>query len=262
LRTAAEFSRRALQEEKIIQSSMDNETKLSPVIVADPRSFMRGCLVCWLNKLDRQLHLFATPDAVRTVKESAAPGAVILSASADPEGNSWLSEQVAGVRHAAPDVPIVLIMDETPAAAGQEFALSAGCQGFIPLSSSLEVAFAALRLVMAGGRYFPHLAATRSAKAVLRMPAQPPRPAGILDLTPREQAVCELLSGGLPNKIIARKLGLAVSTVKIHVHHILEKLAVQNRTEVALRMAADSPRLTVKTAERPVSRPQVGPEAL
>ncbi len=48
-------------------------------------------------------------------------------------------------------------------------------------------------------------------------------------LTPRESEVAELVLRGLGNKVIARKLGLQVGTVKIHLHHIYQKLGVPNR---------------------------------
>lgn len=110
------------------------------------------------------------------------------------------------------------------------------------MSNSLEVAAAALRLVIAGGCYYPQVPAfsTTVAPAFSAAPAAARNrndqagPAGKLHLTPREYAVFELLAKGLPNKIIAHQLGLAISTVKIHVHHIIEKLNVQNRTEVAI----------------------------
>lgn len=53
------------------------------------------------------------------------------------------------------------------------------------------------------------------------------------ELTPRERVVLEAVSRGLTNKEIAHELGLAVSTIKNHVHRVLRKLGAGNR-----RMAA------------------------
>jgi two-component system nitrate/nitrite response regulator NarL len=50
-------------------------------------------------------------------------------------------------------------------------------------------------------------------------------------LTARELEVLKLLDEGLSNKQIARRLNIEVATVKNHVHHILEKLHVDRRTE-------------------------------
>lgn len=60
-------------------------------------------------------------------------------------------------------------------------------------------------------------------------------------LTARERAVLELLGTGKPNKIIAYKLGMSLSTAKIHVHNIIRKLQVKNRTEAVIAAGRFSP---------------------
>lgn len=55
-------------------------------------------------------------------------------------------------------------------------------------------------------------------------------------LTAREIQTLRLISQGLSNKEIARELGISVSTVKNHVHSVLEKLRVQSRSQAAARI--------------------------
>jgi len=50
-------------------------------------------------------------------------------------------------------------------------------------------------------------------------------------LTPREEEILELVRQGLTNAEIAQSLYLSISTVKLHIHHILKKLGVRTRTE-------------------------------
>jgi ATP/maltotriose-dependent transcriptional regulator MalT len=52
-------------------------------------------------------------------------------------------------------------------------------------------------------------------------------------LTRREREVLALVSQGLSNRQIAHTLWIAESTVKVHIHHVLDKLGVQSRTEAA-----------------------------
>lgn len=54
-----------------------------------------------------------------------------------------------------------------------------------------------------------------------------------LGLSTREQEVCELLAEGRTNQEIASTLFISLSTTKVHVKHILEKLSVRSRTEAA-----------------------------
>ena len=50
-----------------------------------------------------------------------------------------------------------------------------------------------------------------------------------IDLTPREIEVLELIAERLSNKQVAKRLSVSVSTVKNHVHSILDKLQVDSR---------------------------------
>jgi DNA-binding CsgD family transcriptional regulator len=55
-----------------------------------------------------------------------------------------------------------------------------------------------------------------------------------LALSPRQRDVLELIVQGLPNKEIARRLNLAVGTVKIHVAVLFHKMNVTSRTAAAV----------------------------
>ena len=53
-----------------------------------------------------------------------------------------------------------------------------------------------------------------------------------MELTKRERQIIGLVSEGLSNKQIARRLSITDGTVKVHLHHICEKLQVSNRTAI------------------------------
>jgi DNA-binding NarL/FixJ family response regulator len=53
-------------------------------------------------------------------------------------------------------------------------------------------------------------------------------------LSDRERCILRFLIEGASNKIIARKIGIAETTVKVHVKAILRKIRVQNRTQAAI----------------------------
>lgn len=55
-------------------------------------------------------------------------------------------------------------------------------------------------------------------------------------LTRRERQILNHIAEGLSNKLIARKLDIADSTVKVHVKHLLKKLGFRSRVEAAVWM--------------------------
>lgn len=55
------------------------------------------------------------------------------------------------------------------------------------------------------------------------------------ELTARELEVLARVAQGHQNKIIAFDLGLSEHTIKIHLHNIIQKLGVHNRTEAAAK---------------------------
>ncbi len=61
-------------------------------------------------------------------------------------------------------------------------------------------------------------------------------------LTSRESDVANLVLRGWHNKQIARELHLSEGTVKMHLHHIYEKLHIDGRTQLALSMTSRSAR--------------------
>src|SRR5204862_4472484 len=52
-------------------------------------------------------------------------------------------------------------------------------------------------------------------------------------LTYRERQIMRLVSEGLSNKEIGRRLNIADGTIKVHLHHIFQKREVSNRTVLA-----------------------------
>ena len=110
--------------------------------------------------------------------------------------------------------------------------IEAGAAGYVLRDASLEeLADAARRAVRDEPHASPHVIATLM-RRVAALSAHG-RNGGVRELTTRELEVVQLIEKGLSNKEIATQLSIAVTTVKNHVHSILEKLGVQRRGEVA-----------------------------
>ncbi len=65
-------------------------------------------------------------------------------------------------------------------------------------------------------------------------PLVPEPPPGAESLSPREREILALIARGNSNKLIARALDIAETTVKIHVQHILRKLELSSRVQAAV----------------------------
>jgi DNA-binding NarL/FixJ family response regulator len=141
---------------------------------------------------------------------------------------------LAFIRHfraAAPAVPLVLYTMRQDERTLQE-ALAFGAAGVIPKTHSKTLVLKAIELVMEGGIYIPpqlaRLLASRPRTARRRAEAAP-------KLMSRQQwRIVELIAQGLPNKEIARRLGLASSTVKNQLTVVFHRLQVSNRTQAAI----------------------------
>jgi DNA-binding NarL/FixJ family response regulator len=114
-------------------------------------------------------------------------------------------------------------------------------RGILPMDLRLDIWLAILRLMLCGGEYIPPGAAiplgrgAQSSKPPAdtgRGQAQAP---GVAKLTARETQILARAAQGMQNKLIAAEFKLSEHTVKVHLHNIIRKLGVHNRTEAAAR---------------------------
>jgi DNA-binding NarL/FixJ family response regulator len=110
-------------------------------------------------------------------------------------------------------------------------AVRAGAAGYLLKDVQPQELVSAIRTVHAGESLLHPAAAARLMAQVASDGARTD-PASLL--TPREREVLVLLSRGLPNKVIARELGVSEKTVKTHVSNLLGKLGLSDRTQAAL----------------------------
>jgi DNA-binding NarL/FixJ family response regulator len=127
------------------------------------------------------------------------------------------------------DVPapvVALIQDGGDAPA----AWSSGARGIFLRSTRIEQVLIALPpivrgLVVLDPALSEALISPREARSALPADA----------LTARETEVLQYLAQGLANKVIARRMNIAESTVKFHINAILGKLGAQSRTDAVVR---------------------------
>jgi two-component system nitrate/nitrite response regulator NarL len=155
--------------------------------------------------------------------------------------------QVAAVKRIYPSCRLVLLLDEM---SRNEFAAAFRCglNTFVLRRTSCEALIGTLKLVLGGSTVLPSnlldaFLEDREEPVAIRSIVPPEiscgEPASIAlplahGLSARELAVLRWLRDGLPNKEIARRLGITEATVKVHVKALLRKARVKNRTQVAM----------------------------
>ena len=107
-------------------------------------------------------------------------------------------------------------------------ALKAGASGYLLKNTGLIQLIESLKELYNGGS---PMSANIARKLVTLFRSEQKETALLEILSNRENEILQLLAKGLLYKEIADQLTISVSTVRQHIHHIYEKLHVQNRTE-------------------------------
>jgi DNA-binding NarL/FixJ family response regulator len=157
-------------------------------------------------------------------------------------------EQIEFFRDQHPDGRIAIVADDYRL---DELvsAFRAGANGYFVDIMTCDVFVKSLELVMMGETIFPPAflsfildpqaphgedpcaTASHDKGEVILVPTED---AIAPQLSPRERSILRCLIEGDSNKCIARKIGIAEATVKVHVKAILRKIRVQNRTQAAI----------------------------
>jgi two-component system, NarL family, nitrate/nitrite response regulator NarL len=119
----------------------------------------------------------------------------------------------------------------TAAAEDSELLASATAGGYSIISKEVapEMLARSLRQVAEGRQLLP---VPTSDQAISRDQSAATENA-LAVLTSRERQIMRLVSAGLSNKEIGRRLNITDGTIKVHLHHIFQKLEISNRTVLA-----------------------------
>jgi two-component system, NarL family, nitrate/nitrite response regulator NarL len=208
---------------------------------------MKSCLICDDHALVR--------DALAGMVKMGWPGTTILLADDFPAAWTFAAQApdfilcdlvmpgaaplagIDGILRVAPDTPLLVVTGTEDDALLLDL-LDRGVAGFAPKSAGGQIIEAAIRLILAGGRYLPtrlaDIAAARIATGTI-LPLRDDAARLSERLTARQLDVLRLMVKGRPNKEIARALGMAPSTVKGHLSQILACLGADNRTDAAIK---------------------------
>ena len=164
----------------------------------------------------------------------AAVDVIVLDGLAPLEASD-LADDRAG----APAEAAVVVLGPAPDGALLPAPTTAPAWAYLAREASVEQIVAAVRAVGAGLVAIDPRAGRHLLAPATSADTMPDGNEGgaTEDLTPREREVLQLVAQGLPNKHIARRLGISEHTVKFHVAAVLAKLGAGSRTE-AVHLAA------------------------
>ena len=108
-----------------------------------------------------------------------------------------------------------------------------GARGFLLKNINAEFLVDAIKKAANGDNVFSPEMTARLVQSLIS-PAAPPKNNALSSLTPRELEILGYLAAGHSNKVIARRLDLAESTIKVHVQNILRKLELSSRVQAAV----------------------------
>jgi len=212
-------------------------------LVADDHELIRQGVKTLLRGLDPDAQ-FDEADSWETLAAAARPDANHDLAIVDLHMSGMAgAASLLALLKANPALPLVVLSAEE-SADEMRAVLAAGALGFVPKREPASVMLKAIELVLLGGAYVPiealsllgpgqaH-AADRPGNASLDAPhtgLQPHHRHLMENLSPRQQEIMRLVYRGWTNKMIARELGVAEGTVKVHLSVVFRALCVHNRS--------------------------------
>ncbi|TDR79689.1 response regulator [Paludibacterium purpuratum] len=202
------------------------------VLLIDDHTLFRSGISLLLSKQPDIRVVGEAADGAEGIKQVHALTPDVVLLDLNMPGLSGL-EALQLIMQDAPDMA-VLMLTVSEDAEDLGAALKNGARGYLLKNIDADFLVGAIRRAHDGEAV---IADGMTAKLVQQFRAAGSAPAPGADkvrLTPRECEILSCLARGDSNKVIARKLDVAESTVKIHVQNILKKLGLSSRVQAAV----------------------------
>ncbi|QEY26036.1 response regulator [Neisseria zalophi] len=204
--------------------------KISIVLIDDHTLFRSG-IKALLARQDEFKVIGEAADGLSGVKlvEQLHPDVVLLDLDMPTMDGREALEQIFSSN--PEQIVIMLTVSED----GEDLTecMRLGARGFLLKNINAEFLIDAIKKAANGDNVFSPEMTARLVQSLIR-PNKPPVTNTLDTLTPREMEILGHLAAGHSNKIIARKLDLAESTIKVHVQSILRKLELTSRVQAAV----------------------------
>ena len=203
------------------------------VLIVDDDALVRAGLTMMLDGANgiEVVGEAADGDQVPAAVDAHAPDVVLMDLRMPRTGGITATRRLRA-RPRAPEVIVLTTFDADENVLG---GLRAGASGFLLKDSPPPRIVEAIRRVAAGDPILsPEITRRLMDRAAAQAGARERARAALATLTPREHEVAFGIARGESNAEIAARLFMSLATVKSHITHILTKLALTNRTQIAL----------------------------
>jgi two-component system, NarL family, response regulator len=137
------------------------------------------------------------------------------------------------IKQLLPQLPVLVLTSHTQKALINRI-VEVGAQGYCLKGAPSQTLILAIQSVARGASWWDSHATAEIRAAFESNAAQPTAAQPLALLTRREQEILALIAAGKTNQEIAHLLYIAPGTVRVHVHAILQKLEVRDRTQAAV----------------------------
>ena len=195
------------------------------VLLADDHRFLREAFTRLIEPECEVVGGVADGRAVLAEAPKLQPDIVVMDVAMPLLNGLDAARQL---RQLMPKVKVIfLTMSEDPDIAAEAF--RAGAAAFLLKNSAASELLTAIREVVRGRSYVTPLATQGLVENLLHPPASPAR---VVDLSPRQREVLQLLAEGHTMKEIARMLKITPRTVAFHKYAMMEQLGVTSNAEL------------------------------
>jgi DNA-binding NarL/FixJ family response regulator len=208
--------------------------KKIPILVIEDNRLLRDGISAMLDEQPDIRVVGALGNSERTLAtiRTMRPAVILLDLGLRAQNSLQLVKSIrktfAGMK--------VIVMDLVPMQSDVVIYVQAGVAGFILKDATMDDFLDTIRSVSRGETILPPQLTGSLFSQIIDHAVRGSTRSVLMEsvrMTKRERQVVGLIADGMTNKEIAQELHLSTSTVKSHIHNILEKLALRSRVQIA-----------------------------
>lgn len=215
---------------------MGEKSKQIQIVVIEDNRLLRDAISAMLSPVAdmKVVDIVGSGDGLLEIVTRRTPDIVLLDLGPAVQPRLGLVESL---KREIPSTRLIMMDIDPSLPVGFNFT-RAGVSGFILSDATTQDFLATIRTVAGGGTVLPSRLTSSLFDQIFDATrdgpnSRSPRLTDSVHLSVRERECVMLVADGLSNKEIAQKLNLSTSTIKSHIHNILQKMTLNSRVQIA-----------------------------